>query len=361
MGTAVGILGVGTYLPEVVRKNDWWPASIVAKWEEKLAVKKERRSAEGAAPELPPGAAEVIAALARYADDPFKGGLERRVMSNDMLPSDMEVAAGKNALERAGVRPSEIDLLLVFSQLPDYIAVPTAPIVHKQLGLRADCLSTSTDSACNSFLVQLAIAEQMIAAGGVKKALLIQSSAAQHLIRPEDQHSAWFGDGATAVVVGRVGQGRGILGSAHRTDGSLYRALVGGCPSGGRWFDGGQLAYYFADREASVKLALLLPSLGKTVIDEALKRAGADAGDVDFYASHQGTVWFREVTQRHLGLAHARHFDSYAWTTSLAASNIPFVLAMAEKEGLLRAGDLVAMYSGGSGITVSGTILRWGT
>jgi 3-oxoacyl-[acyl-carrier-protein] synthase-3 len=56
----------------------------------------------------------------------------------------------------------------------------------------------------------------------------------------------------------------------------------------------------------------------------------------------------------------ARHFDSYEYTTSLAACNVPFCAGMAEREGLLRSGDVVAMFSGGSGITLSGSIVRWG-
>ena len=357
--TNVGILAVGAYLPDEVRKNDWWPRSTVESWEDKLSARNNVRK-EAAAP-LTDGPRRVLAAMAEYSNDPFKGSKERRAMSKQMVPSDMEIAAGKDALQRSGIDPQQIDLLLTFSQLPDYVAVPNAPIVHAGLGLNEWCLSIATDSACNSFQTQLTLAESMIKSGRARLALLVQSSSAQHLIRPHEQHSAWFGDGATAVVVGPVAAGHGILGTAHRTDGTLSKALVGGCPNGGRWFDGGQIAYYFESREQAVRMTMALPELGTQVMDKALAIAGLTPKDVGFYASHQGTHWFRRVTQEHLGMAQARFFDSYEFTTSLAASNIPFVMAMASREGILRNGDVVAMFSGGSGISVSGTILRWGT
>jgi 3-oxoacyl-[acyl-carrier-protein] synthase-3 len=355
---ALGILGVGTYLPPVVRKNDWWPPSVVAKWDEKL-TRSRRNEGEHRNAELPPGGALVLKALKEYENDPFKGALERRVMPEGMAPSDMEIAACQEALVKAKVNEKDIDLLLTNSQLPDYITVPTAPRVHAALGLGEWCLAMGTEGACNSFQLQLATAEQMMRAGKIRYALLAQSSGMQHIAKPEDSYSTWFGDGAAAVVVGPVGQGKGLLASAHRTDGSMYRGLVGGARAGGMWYEKGKVELFFEEKDAAFSLALKLPELGRQVLDRAMKEAGVEPKDVDFYASHQGTHWFRRVTQEYMQLKNAKYFDSYAWTASLAAANIPFVLAMAEKEGLLKDGSLVAMYSGGSGITVSGTVLRW--
>lgn len=354
----VGILGIGVYLPENVRRNDWWPRDIVAIWEEKLSL---RGQGSRTRADLPPGADKVLAAMADYRNDPFKGCKERRVMPSNMVPSDMEIAAAREALERAHLDREKINLLLTYSQLPDFVGIPTAPAVHQGLRLCEPCLSFAVDGACNSFQHQLAIAESMIKSGRAQYALLVQSAAVQHIERPEDEISAWFGDGAAAVVLGPVSEGRGILATAHITDGSLYKALVNGSPDGRRWFDAGTVVGYVADREAAVRLALSLPVVGKAVVDRALQQAGHSPEQVDFYASHQGTHWFRRVTQEHIGLINARSFDSYEFTASLSSANIPFCMAMAERNGLLREGDLVATYSGGSGITAGASIMRWGT
>jgi len=349
------VLGIGVFLPDSVRRNDWWPDEVVRRWTD-------RRSDRGPhvdPAQLPEGPGRVFAAMAEYSSDPFKGGKERRVMDPGMTSSEMEVLAAEDALRRSGVPRSEIGALLTYTQLPDYLVLPAnAAKVHHRLGLPSRCFTLGTEGACDSFLMQLHLADQMIRSGAVEYALLIQSSHLQHLIRQQDEHSAWFGDGATAVVVGPVPEGRGVLCTSQLTDGSLFHALVGGTP-GKRWNDGGPIHLYFEDREASNRMVAQLPDMGKRVLDDCFQRTGLAPGGVDFYAAHQGTVWFRKVTQAHAGMGRARFFDSYPWTTSLSASNIPFELAMAQREGLLRKGDLVAAHSGGSGIVVSGALMRW--
>lgn len=358
-GKRVGIHGIGIYLPEPVRKNDWWPQSIVETWAGKSGASLLRSAADSSEP-IAEGVSRALEGMAEVAADPFKGAVERRVMPDGMVTSDMEAAAAKDALSRAGIDPGEVGMLLLNSQLPDFLSVPTAPAVHRKLGLPERCLSMATDAACNSFLTQLAIAEPMIRSGQVRYTLLVQSSGFLHLARPEDQHSAWFGDAATAVVVGPAGAGRGILGRAHRTDGSMYNALVTGCP-GVRWYSGQQPVLYVDDVKSARRMLLSVADRGKQVVGEALAEAGCDAEHVRFYASHQGTRWFRKVTQEHIGLVNARYVDTFPWTGSLGAANIPMVLGTAEREGLLKAGDLVATYAGGSGVTWSSVVLRWGT
>jgi 3-oxoacyl-[acyl-carrier-protein] synthase-3 len=248
---------------------------------------------------------------------------------------------------------------MVFSQMTDFLMVPNAPLIHASLGLPRGCLSLDTQAACNSFMVQAALAEQMIASGKVRKALLIQSSTASQISRPQDHHSTWFGDGATAVVLGPVSAGRGTLAWSHRTDGSFHKALMAGKP-GERWWEADQTVVYTHDKQLARNMLLLIADLAKEVVDDALAQSGHRPEDVNFYATHQSTRWFRETTQDYMGLSNARSFDSFAWTGSLGASNIPFMLGMGEREGLLRDGDLVALYTGGSGITWSGQTMRWG-
>ncbi len=356
----VGILAISTFLPEQVRTNDWWPQSTVDKWEDRLRVRRDPAEQAPAFDDLPEGTRLAIAAMEEYRDDPFKGGVERRIIAADMVPSDMELKACREAIARAELKPSQIDLLLTHSAVPDYLTVPTASLLHKTLGLSEWCFSMGTEAACNSFQMQLALAEQMIKGGRAKYALLVQSSAASRFIRPEESHSAWFGDVASAVVVGPVSEGFGLLANAHRTDGSMYRAMVGSSRNGHWWDPDARLGLFFEDRKAGLKIALNAAEMGKLVVHRSLEQAGYRPDQVDFYASHQGTVWFRRVTQQHIGLTRARFIDSYRWTTSLSVSNLPFVMETGAKEGTLKRGDLVAMYSGGSGIVVAGTVLRWG-
>jgi 3-oxoacyl-[acyl-carrier-protein] synthase-3 len=355
----VGIFGIGVHLPPDVRKNDWWPSETVRRWQEKAAsgVLSGRPPEDAAL--ISDGVRTVMQAMLETRDDPFKGAVERRVMGKGVVTSDIEAAACRDALTRAGIEAGQVGLLLTNSQLNDYLCVPNAPVVHRKLGLSSQCLALDTDAACNSFLTQFALAEQMIRGGAVQYALLVQASGFLHLARQEDQHSAWFGDGATAVVVGPVSGNHGILGRAHRTDGSLHDALVTGCP-GARWHDGEKLTLYIENHGSARTMLLKVADMGAEVVNEALGRAGVSREQVGFYASHQATSWFRKATQAFIGLPNAKSCDTFAWTGSLGPANIPLVLAMGEREGLLRTDDVVAMYTGGSGITWSSLILRWG-
>jgi 3-oxoacyl-[acyl-carrier-protein] synthase-3 len=356
---SAGILGVGVFLPEEIRRNDWWPRAVVERWRAQARESLLRSEREPALPDLGPGARAILAGMASVEADPFRGVEERRVMPAGMVASDMEAVAAREALARAGISAGDVDVLLSYSQLPDYLGQPTAARVHHLLGLSPRCFTLGVDDSSNSFLSQLCLAEALVRSGRARHALLVQSSGWQHIVPKDQPQSAWFGDAATAVVVGPVREGLGMLGQAHGTDGSLFDALVVGTP-GGRWYDGKPVELYPADPRQTREMLVGIADRGRPTLDAALSDAGLGRGDVRFYACHQSTVWFRALTQAFFGLDAAASYDSFPWTGSLSASNIPFVLAMAEREGRLREGDVVATHAGGSGICWSSVVLRWG-
>ncbi len=130
-----GIYGVGVYLPEVVRTNDWWPAETVARWNQKTDGKLDRPASSSKEEELA-GSRIVLEEMSKFRGDPFKGFRERRIMPEGMLTSTMEIEAGKRALDAAGVKAEDIDVLLTYSTLPDYHMVANAASVHHGLGLK---------------------------------------------------------------------------------------------------------------------------------------------------------------------------------------------------------------------------------
>src|SRR2546423_2904943 len=157
-------------------------------------------------------------------------------MPAGMTAADMETAAAREAIARSGIDPREIDVVLSFTFCPDYLTVPTACIVHANLGLPERCMTMAVEAACNSFMMQLTLAKGMIAAGQARYVLLTQSSAMTRIPMSGENFDTWFGDAGTAVVVGPVADGKGILTAAHRTDGSLHKALMLGVP-GKQWFE----------------------------------------------------------------------------------------------------------------------------
>lgn len=354
----VGIWGLGIALPSEVRTNAWWPESIVTEWRAKRGESPMRpEESSGLYDSL--GNQRILQGMARCQDDPFRGSIERRILPEPRPYSELEAEAGREAISNAGLEPGQIDALLVYSLVPDYLTVPNAPLVHRLLGLREDCFVSATDTVCSAFLTQLSLAEGLICAGRARYVLIVQSNGMSRLVRRQDPHSAWFGDAASAAVVGEVSEGRGLLGVSHKADGRLHDSMVTGC-EGMPWYKGSKIEFFVYNREACREMLMRLADMGRDVVHAALDQAGATPEEVQFYACHQSSPWLREVTQAHSGLVNARFVDTFAWTGNIVASHVPLMFAIAEKEKLLSPGDLVATYTGGSGITWSGLALRWG-
>ena len=347
----VGVLGIGIFLPDEIRKNDWWPEETVEDWRLMRTVARHEPKSESEA--------LLRAAQDALADDPFKGAVERRVMPSSMRAIDMEIAAARDALDRAGVDKDEIGFVAVQSTIMDYAATNVACSVHAGLDLPTDCFTMTLEAACNGFQQQCTLARAMIAGGDARYGLLIQSSSLSRVLPYQMPYSAWLGDGATAVVVGPTSADRGILGASHKTEGALDNTVLVNVP-GGHWYDTARPIVCTESPESVHAMLMGIPDSAKSTITQALSRAGLSPEDVDFYAAHQAFPWYRSVTQTYSGLNHARSVDTFAWAGSLAAANIPLVLATAERQGLLKPDDIVVTQTGGSGLTHASLVIRWG-
>ncbi|MBX3228582.1 MAG: hypothetical protein KIT84_08010 [Labilithrix sp.] len=304
------------------------------------------------------GSRRTLEALAALANDPFQGAVERRVVADDMTASDMETLAAREAIARAGIDKDEIGLVLSHQICVDYINVPSAAMVAGKLGLPQRTMVMGTDAACNSFMLQLSLAQAMIQSGAIKYALLTQSSALTRFPDSGEMIDAWGGDAGSAVVLGEVSEGRGLLSFSHHQNGNLWGALLCGVP-GKRWQDD-RCVIYSEDRAANLDMVVRMADRAKQFVGEALEKARLAPSDVSFFAGHQGFKWLLPVTQACAGLAHAKTVEHFHYTGTVSSVNLPLQLAVAEKEGLLRPGDVVAGFSGGTGMTWSGMAMRWG-
>ncbi len=357
MNETVGILGLGVYLPPTIRRNDYWPPEVVEHWAREIAAALTGRAIDPAT--LDDDQRAIVEAMAVDAGDPFRGARERRVHDAGGFASEMEAAAALQAIADAGVEPDEIDFVLGASLAPDYVSVPDACRVHRLLGLAERCFVVHVDAACNAFGQQLIVSQALVRTGRFRTGLLFQSHHTSPLMRREDHWSAWWGDGATAQVVGPVAAERGLQASAAFASGENFAAMVIGQP-GRRWFDDGRCFVYGADRGAVRRMVADMPRKARTTIGEALAGAGWRADEVDFYAAHQPATWFRTLTQRCAGLERARSLDTFSWAGTLSAANIPLVLHTARARGLLGDGDRVVTFSGGAGETWTACALVWG-
>jgi 3-oxoacyl-[acyl-carrier-protein] synthase-3 len=356
MGSKVGILGLGVYLPPEIRRNDWWPSEVVERWTEA-----QRGTPKPSLPsDLSEGTRRVLHALSKQALDPFRSTVQRHVIPDTMTVIDMEERAALAALERARVRRDEIDLLLTYTFAPDHLLANPACLLHHRLALPRACFSMHTDASSFAFMMQLTLAEAMIRVGRARRALLVQSCIPSRLLDMEDAISPSFGDAATAVVVGPVSDARGIEASVSYTDGTHPRSLIASVP-GGTWYAAGRAVLHEGDPTQAQQVFLSSADAFKESVDAVLASSSYAHRDVDFFCIHQGAPWLRQVVQEYVGLSTARSVETYAQTGYVFASTLPAALAFAQEQQVLADGDLVVLAAGGPGTTYGATLLRWGT
>lgn len=349
---SVGILGMGMQLPPTVRTNDWWSPEIVSTWTPP-------RTPPPATETLSSSALAIVQRMSAQARDPFQGARRRHVLADGESLLELQADAARIALEQANVTASQIDLLLTCTTPVDYQLTNSACELHQALGLPLDCFTLQVDGAQHAFLLQLTLAETMIASGQAHHALLMQASGVSRLVEPSSPLSPMFGDGATAVVVGPVSTHRGILSATHRTDGRLPNTLVATVP-GGRWYDDGRSLLHLRDPIGMRDILLRTVDVSKESIQTALDRARLHPEDVDVFAMHQGMPWLRELVQEHTRLAHARAVDTFADTAHLFAAFVPSTLIAAQEQGVLADNHVVVIAGGGNGMTYGAAVLRWG-
>lgn len=355
--SAVGILGVAVALPDEVRENTWWAEELTSGWLQK-ATRASAMLDLAESPRFSAGEQRAMQAMAEAISDPFQGSRRRRVAPPDESSETLEIKAATAALDRARVSPRDVGLVLTHSGAPDYLGTNSACVVHHALGLPSSTVALPVEAACNSFLLQLRVARAFLREGTAKYALLVQSALGSRLLDFSDAFSPYFGDGASAVVLGPVPAGLGIVGEAHRTHSDLADNLVVGI-RGQRWYDEGRPVLYWEDQASASKLLLQIADQAREVCLAALDDAQLRPDDVSFFAAHQGTCWLRRVVQEHIGLPRARSLDTFAELGNLSSVNIPVILGRACDQGILRNGDVVLTFSGGSGVTVSSFVMKW--
>ncbi|MFT7583330.1 MAG: 3-oxoacyl-[acyl-carrier-protein] synthase-3 [Myxococcota bacterium] len=352
------VAGMGTLLPDTVRRNDWWPPDVVDRWKRDAADRNlmVRDAAAVDGPESD-GVRRTLRAMAEVAGDPFHGVKSRPVLDGPTPTVEMEAIACRRACDDAGVDLSEVGLLIQHSTQPEDPTVPQATKLHHRLGMGLDCLSITVEAGANAFLHQLLLAAHLVSTGSVTHALIVQSNNYTQLIPPTEQYSTWFGDSATAMVLTQCSAESGLLAWTSHTDGQYYRTYTSNNPEAAS-SEGAAVTV-----ENAGLMRQMLLSIADTFADsmtKTLAKAALAPTDVDFYASHQATVWFRAVTQEMMGLSEAASIDTCVDHGSLNACNIPLQLSLARDRGLLRPGSVVALAAGGAGITWTTLLLRWG-
>ena len=353
--TRAGIIGLGAHIPDEVRRNDAWPPEQIASWlQRRLAAPAPSRDG------LSIGQGRVLDAMAIQAADPYLGTHERRVLGPELSILDLEERAARDALARARLDGTTIDMLLLHSVVPDYQLANAACALHERLGLPVACLSVQTEATSYTSFAQLAFGEAAIVTGRARHVLAVQSCIGSRIVERDDPSSLLLGDGATAIVLGAVSAHRGILAATHYTEGRSVDGLIMSVP-GGRWYDPGTPRAHVANPRALYEAQLRIADTCETAVRDALVRAGHALDEVDYLAVYQGTPWLQRVVYEQLGITRVPPTDVFQRYGYLASAMLPVALWTAEEDGELAQDDLVVLVGGGTGMTYGAVVVRWGS
>jgi 3-oxoacyl-[acyl-carrier-protein] synthase-3 len=279
---------------------------------------------------------------------------ERRFASDDEALTDIALPAARAALESAGVRAADVDLVIVATVTPDMTFPASAALIADQLGSH-DAAAYDLSAGCTGFMYAVAQAYGMVAAGLVERALVVGGDVLSKLMDPTDRSTlVLFGDGAGAVVLERSQNGAGFLGFELGAEGAggvhLWHPGSGSrtFPNGDRFLKmNGREVYKFATRVLVSSAEKVLAECGKTI------------DDVDLYVPHQANVRIIDHATRKLGFPSEKvvvNVDRYGNTSS---GSIPLALADAATDGRLRPGELVLMTGMGAGLTWGSALIEW--
>lgn len=289
---------------------------------------------------------------------------ERHWVEEGEGTSDLACRASREALNRAGVAPEDIDLVVVGSLTSDYFFPGVGNQLQDLLGLRT-VPSFDIKAACSAFIYALSIGDQFIRTGQADTALIVGAevqSTALNLSTEGRDMSVLFGDGAGAVVLRATEEERGILSTHLHSQGKYLKELWCEAPASRfhprlsvDMLEAGRQYPKMNGREVFRHAVNRFPE----VIEEALQANDLTLDDVQLVIPHQANLRISQMVAKKLGLGMDRVFSNIHKYGNTTGASIPIALSEALAEGKIADGDLIILAAFGSGFTWASAAIRW--
>jgi 3-oxoacyl-[acyl-carrier-protein] synthase-3 len=281
----------------------------------------------------------------------------RHIAADGEKTSDLALAAAQDALDAAGVKATDLDMIVLATATPDETFPSTATKIQASLGMTRGA-AFDVQAVCSGFVYAMNVADNFIRLGQANNVLVIGAETFSRILDWEDRSTCvLFGDGAGAVVLsGHDGAGdssdRGILSNCLHSDGRHHDLLyVDGGPSStqtvGLLRMEGPGVFKHAVRNLS------------SVIGEALDGAGLSASDVDWLVPHQANQRIIATTAKKLNLSLDKIVITVDHHANTSAASIPLALTEAVRDGRVTDGNVVVLEAMGGGFTWGASVIRW--
>ena len=361
------IVGMGAYIPEDVRTNEFWTDEVVEKWNKTKGDKTTFLHLNKAVDYKEKMHSFLEEELNHLIGDPFVGMKERRV--SKLTPSEMEKKACLEALEDARINSKEVELVMGFSLPADRVYPPNIHKVHYELGLKnARCFEVN--AICHSFLTMLDIAYQYIRNGTIKNALIFVSTKYSSIMDYSSSVSVAAGDGAVAVVVKQCDEKIGLQFSYQGFETEFHDAM---CIRRRPPLRQPTSLFDFGDMQSSEKVffTILNSQKGRELISripfwaEKTKEAFLQVQEemcfdkIDILVTNAAFVWYSRVVAKIFDIPIEKVEDNILKFSNMGAVNLPMNLYTAYKNERLKDGNNVLLFGHGGGASFGGALLKW--
>ncbi|HVE58429.1 MAG TPA: beta-ketoacyl-ACP synthase III [Pyrinomonadaceae bacterium] len=285
---------------------------------------------------------------------------QRHKAADNEYTSQFGTKAAQQALERAGLKAEDIDIIVCATTTPDQIMPSTGALIQAQLGA-VNAAGMDVFAACSGFLYGLTMVESMIRTGQIRYALVIGAEVLTKYVDYTDRGTCViFGDGAGAAVLGPVAEGKGILATKIRSDGRYEEQLY--APGGGTKL--GTTHETIDNREHFFKMKgnELFKVAVRSMADiskEMLDKTGYTVEDVDIVIPHQANQRITDAVASRLGVPEEKVYSNIAFHGNTSSASIPIAMDECIQSGKIKEGSLVLLTAFGGGVTWGGTIIRF--
>ena len=285
---------------------------------------------------------------------------QRHKAAENEYTSQFGAAAAKQAIERAGLKPEDIDLIVCATTTPDQIMPSTGALIQARIGA-VNAAGMDVFAACSGFIYGLTMVESMIRTGQIKYALVIGAEVLTKYVDYTDRGTCViFGDGAGAAVLGPVAEGKGILATKIKSDGRYEEQLY--APGGGtklgtshETIDNG---LHFFKMKGNELFKVAVRSMAD-ISAEILEKSGYTVDDVDIVIPHQANQRITDAVASRLCVPEEKVYSNIAQHGNTSSASIPIAMDECIESGKIKEGSLVLLTAFGGGVTWGGTVIRF--
>lgn len=284
---------------------------------------------------------------------------ERRIADKSQASSDLAVRAAKEALKDAKLKPEELDLIIVATITPDMQFPSTACWVQKELGA-INAASFDISAACSGYIYGIVVAQQFIASGVYKNALVVGSEVLSKITDWQDRNTCvLFGDGAGACVLAPVESG-GIISTYLGSDGSLGELLL--LPGGGSRNPATHKTVdeklHFVKMRGNELFKHAVKLMGEAT-KIALDKAGLKWEDIDCVIPHQANIRILLAMAKRIGVSEDKIYMNISRYGNMSSASTATALTEAAREGKIKKGDIVVLVAFGGGLVWGACVIKW--